>query len=292
MKQILTLLLALLFALSLPGCEKPEAPTVAPSIHVETLTPTASPIQELPLLENINPEVDPLLYDFVAGCLDWHLSIHRDKIDSDLYVLRHESSPEILYTDWYIIQGGYATPPQGSTIERIVLNDRDLDTYNAALHEIPDAYILHSNGWELVIYAGQAASILNRNNLLLRSEFKYTDGTEPPFIQSGEGWPTDWLRKEPYVSKLRESSSIDMSSEWWDTFKLRATYTLTDVNGAATPEKYYAVCTNVREFMLYDKNGAVASEVSWDSLRETCNALQYDIPGVYTHGTWADSDHE
>lgn len=292
MRRLLVLSMALLFAFSLLGCEEPEAPTAEPSIHIETVSPTVPSITELPLLEDINPEIDPLLYDFVAGCLDWHVPIHRDVLDSDLYILRHESAPGVLYTDWYIIQGGYATPPQGSTIERVVLNARDLDTYNAALYEIPDTYILHSNGWELVIYAGQAASILNRNNLLIRSEFKYSDGREPPFIQNGEGWPTEWLRREPYVSKLRESSSIDMSSEWWNSFCLRAVYNFVDANGATTKEKYYAVCTNVREFILYDKNGVVASEVSWDSLRETCNALQYDIPGVYTHGTWVESDHE
>lgn len=292
MRHCIIILCVVAIIATLSGCKEPVMPTEEPTHNIATIAPTEQPITELPPIEDIKPGVDPLLYDFVAGCLDWHIPISRDVIDSDLYILRHESSPEILYTDWYIIQGGYATPPQGSEIERVVLNARDLDTYNAALNEIPDAYIIRNNGWELVICAGQAASILGRNQLMLRSEFKYADGRNPPFLESGEGWPTDWLRREPYVSKLLSSSDIDMSSEWWDTFRLRASYRLTGADGAPCKEGYYAVCTNVWEFMLCDSSGTVATGMSWDALRETCNALQYDIPDVYEHGTWEDSVHE
>ena len=73
---------------------------------VVSVTPTEAPITELPALEDIAPNTQPLLYDFVAGCLDWHISIHRDTIDSDFYLLRHKSNPSLIWTDWYIIQGG------------------------------------------------------------------------------------------------------------------------------------------------------------------------------------------
>lgn len=258
---------------------------------VVSVTPTEAPITELPALEDIDPNTQPLLYDFVAGCLDWHISIHRDTIDSDFYLLRHKSNPSLIWTDWYIIQGGYATPPLGSKIERIDLSRREADALNSAIKNIPEEYILDINGWQLVICAGEAARVLTANNIPLRTNYKYAEIPDPIFIQDGSGWPTDWLRREPYNSRLQESG-ISMDDEWWDTFTLRGVYQLHPIDNNPGNEGYSAICTGVREFTFVDKYGKVSQGMSWDSLRESCNALHCGIDGIYEYGSWEAAMHE
>ncbi len=291
MKQIFVVCLCIVL-LVLGGCDTKEKPT--PSINIVELTPipTREVITELPPIEKIGPVESPLLYDFVCGCLDWHVSIHRDVLDSDLYILRHTSSPEILYTDWYIMQSGYTTPPQGSKVERVTLKPRELDAFDSALTNISDEYKVRDGEWELIIYAGEAARVLNDTQITFRIRHGYAEGRVPPFITDGSGWPTDWLRQEPYLTRLRETSDIDMTDVWWDTFALEGKYELVPVGIDEGTVKYYALCTGVREFSFCDDQGNVARGMSWDSLRETCNALQMDIPGIYVHGTWEQVAHE
>lgn len=262
------------------------------TLFVTTPTPTQEPVTELPDIEDVQIGSEPLLYDFLCGCLDWHISIHRDTIDSDLYILRHSSSPNILYTDWYIIQSGYTTPPQGSTIERYVLNQRDLDTFESALNNIPDEYKVTHGEWQLIIYAGEAARVLNMTRLTFRSAHRYAEGRVPPFVSDGTGWPTEWLRREPYVSRLRDISAIDMSDSWWDTFSVEGRYDLVPTDEGAQGPTYFAICTGVREFSFCDSSGNVSRGMSWDLLRETCNSLRCDIEGIYEHGTWSEVNHE
>lgn len=223
---------------------------VAPEVDVSK-EPEQEPelITELPALEDINIGEEPLLYDFVSGCLDWHIPIYRGTLDSDLYILRHSSSPQILYTDWYVTQGGYTVPPTGTSIERIELVQRDLDKFETILSTVSSDYIIEDGEWQLIIYAGEAASTLNKLDLGLRKDYPYAEGRVPPFIESGMGWPTVWLRREPYASRLASEGGIDINDSWWDNFSLEGRYDLQQTGVSTETHDYYAVCTGVMEFL-------------------------------------------
>lgn len=259
-----------------------------PSIPEHTTPIEIPPVSSATLssLESVSPEEDPLLYDFLTGCLDWHISIHRDVLDSDLYILRNLKEPSVLYTDWYVTQGGFTVPPTGTGIETTVLQYRDIERYNTVVERIPEEYIVRDGDWELVIYAGDAATELNNLGVISRNFHHYAEGSVPPFIEDGSGWPTEWLRKEPYASHLASESEIDIQDVWWDTFRLSGRYDFIPNTPEASEFSYYAICTGVMEFSFCDNQGNVARGMSWDLLRTTCNTMQYNINGIYACGSW------
>lgn len=304
-KIIITVAL-LLHAIAIPivigGVKELLWHTEPTRLPYDTITPTPDEIQnvavsddsvlpevvptELPSLDTIDYTQDPLLYDFVAGCLDWHVPIHRDEIDSDLYILRNLKAPTIIYTDWYVWQGGFTVPPTGSSVERFELHPRDVDSLDTIISSLPTDYVIRDGDWELVIYAGDAAVTLNSLGLITRDSHKYAEGRVPPFLSDGSGWPTEWLRREPYATRLATESEIDITDPWWDTFHLSGRYDLISNTSEALDFNYYAVCTGVMTFSFCDNQGNTARGMSWDLLRSTCNAMQANINGVYECNSW------
>ena len=155
-----------------------QEPTQAPQ---ETSQAEEGVSTALPNMSDIKVAETPLLYDFVFGCLDWHVSIGRDTLDSDLYIMRNVKAPGVLYTDWYPIQAGFSVPPLGSAIETVNLSERDTDNFSTVVSELPAQYVLREGDWELVIYAEDAARALLDAGFSFRNAYKYTESRLPPF---------------------------------------------------------------------------------------------------------------
>lgn len=284
MKRLRLVLLMVMLTILTTGCDK-DAPV---EVSTQPMVTDGVEVQEdygLPEETEISPVKHPLLYDFIVGCLDWHVSINRGVLESDLYLMRNTKAPETIYTDWYPIQAGYTVPPLGSKVETVELSVRQLDMYNTVVSEIPEAYVLREGDWELVIYAGDAARAFQQYDFDFRSKYRYTDARVPPFIASGAGWPTEWLRREPYCASMREAG-IEILDGWFDLFQYRSEYVLLKDDGTSTEEGYSVVCTGVREFALKDGTGKMSFGLTWDNVRETCNALQCNLGDFYHHGDW------
>lgn len=245
----------------------------------------------LPNMSEIKVAETPLLYDFVFGCLDWHVPLGRDIIDSDLYIMRNVRAPGVLYTDWYPIQAGFSVPPLGSVIETVTLSERDTDNFSTVVAELPSQYVLHEGDWELIIYAEDAARALLDAGFSFRNAYKYTESRLPPFLAIGHGWPSEWLRREPYATALK-GAGIDINDVWWDLFNYRGEYKLTTDEGFMTPEGYYVICTGIREFSLCDGQGNVSRGMTWENVMGTCNALECNIGEIYKYGAWEPSIKE
>lgn len=296
---VLQCIIVLCVPLMLFGCQGPSAEDItnyAPhesedqQAEQNSTDPATPGDTTLPGLSSIDPAMQPLLYDFVAGCLDWHTSIHRDTIDSDLYLLRNLQTPEVIYTDWYAIQGGFTVPPTGTIVESITLHKRDVTRFDTIAAGIPEEYKVQDGDWQLIIYAGEAAKALNQLDIVFRDTFEWQDSRLPPFLEDGTGWPTEWLRREPYATRLATESEIDMQDQWWDTFRLEGKYQLTPSAKQGDLHTYHAICTGVMQFSFCDDEGNTARGMSWDLLRETCNAMHSDIPNIYQQGTWSSSE--
>lgn len=283
MKHLRNILLLLAIACLLPGCEKEEpVVSVAP---VQTVEVAETVDYTLPNKSEVKADTQPLLYDFVFGCLDWHVPINRIDIDSDLYLMRNVNLPGTVYTDWYPIQAGFTVPPLGSEIETVELTQRQLDVFDTLVASFPEGYVLREGDWELIICAGDAARTLKQYDFNFRGKYKYTEARVPPFIVMGTGWPTEWLRREPYCTALKEAG-INIDDAWFDLFNYRAEYPLLQDDGTVTIEGYSVICTGVREFALCDGTGSVSYGMTWDNVRGTCNALECNLGDFYRHGSW------
>lgn len=269
-------------SLALPETAEPSVPPVTPE---PTAEPTPEPVLDLPLKETVNCEETPLLYDFLYSCLDWHVPVLVEKTDPCMYLLRHDSTPNILYVSWYVVQNGYSLPPAPCAYERRELTVEELDTLNKVWFSLPSEYLVREGEWELCIYGGEAVEPLESTGIRFWTMQGYPEGTTRPFLEDGTGWPTEWLRREPYVTNIKERLGIDMNDPFWDLFRLQGTYEMVPGEHATPVGTPKITCTGFKTFR-FEHNGQVLEDVSWDEIRDDCNHIGYNIPGIYNAWDW------
>lgn len=233
----------------------------------------------LPAAETVDPSKYPYMYDFLYGCLGWHTDIRHEAWGTDTYIMRHRNAPYILFVDMYVIQDDMVFPPSGQQIERHELNATELDLFDAAVAKSDSRYIVTEGEWEFIVYN---ESMYNLGIRLWDAE-DYTEGLNPTFIENNTGWPSSYLRREPYASRLLDKYGIDIRDEWWDTFRYSAVYMLypTDIDLGV----YYLVCTNVDEFEFHAEEVAASGErISWAEAIARMENMQYEMPGFYEDG--------
>lgn len=273
-----------------PGAE----PTVKP-------TPMPSIVDMLPAPDSLNPEKTPMLYDFVAGCLDYHIPVHRDQFTSDFYILRNTDYPSVLHNDWYVVQTGFTTPPLGSKINSMELTPELLESFESLVSELPEERYIVEGDWELFLLTvydeegvhgfdadGKWGDLELRMFSLLANP-DYTSGYFKKTLESGAGWPTEWLRQPFYADRMMHDLSINIWDPWWDTWSYRQRYDIVQTaynNGI----DYWVICTGKEEFLLCDSTGGSYPEFRWWDLRVLCNDMGYDIVGMYTHDEWQPYD--
>lgn len=262
---------------AVPSEEPLPSPTPA---LTPTPEPTPEPVTQLPPLESVTVESNPLLYDFLNSCVDWHVSVHRDQIESTMYVVWHDTTPHILYVDNYVIQAGITFPPGGQAIERHELTPGQLTTFELAVQKSPTSQLLSEDGWNLFVFAGPEVARVYDAGIELWSAVDYTDGNPMPFLESGEGWPTEWLRREPYVSAIKERRGIDMTSSWWDTWNYLGVYKFVPSANGMNVGDAYVKCTGIDSFE-YHTNGSVYSNVHWNEIENDLYHIGNIIPGIH-----------
>lgn len=260
----------------------PPTPSPEPTATPE---PTPAPVTQLPALDTVTVESNPLLYDFMNGCVDWHVHVFDREYDGGLRVMWHDSSPNIVYVDNYIVQAGFTTPPMGQKIERHELSSRDAKVFHDVVNKSADNLSFKEGEWNLFVVAGSEVRRLYDENIELWSAMDYTTGNPRPFLEDGSGWPTEWLRREPYVTYLRENQGVDMNDPFWDMFQLYGVYKMVPGEHATPVGSPTITCTGF-EMFRFENEGYVQENVSWDEIRDDCNHIGYNIPGIYKAWDW------
>lgn len=272
------------FSDSASTAEPTPAPTSPPT---PTPDPTPTPTIELPSPEELDPETQPLLYDFVHGLLDWHASIHRDDYYSDVYILRNKKSPGVFWIDWYVIQASFTTPPRGSKIERVDLKDEQIEEFEKDSKSVSENRVITEGDWVLfcIDQGGDEDSDddfwagITRDDLKIFQD--YSDGMIPPFFEDGSGWPRDWLLREPYYTSLKDEEDIDMKDPWWDEWNLEGVYYMTpygeDSEDIGRPE-LRCIGQELFNFSFMDNTEII----TWEDVKTDCDNVQYQVAGHYT----------
>lgn len=216
-----------------------QQPTTAPELPEEPNSPEpveVVKVRELPNPESLSYTETPLLYDFVHGCLDYHAPIRRDLIESEFYIMRHSSCPEVLHCDWYMIQEDYAMPPLGSRITSVEIDPEYLESIEPLIEKLPAERRLVEGDWELLLLTlydeagvcgfdddGKWGEMTPRMFAVLQA---YTDGLFKQEVNAGAGWPTEWLRREPYCEKMSVLPVLKLEDSWWDSWVFRKQYSI------------------------------------------------------------------
>lgn len=241
----------------------PETPNPSELMPPTTVGPDDSEdtrVTELPDAQTVSAEETPLLYDFTHGCLDWHVPIHRDSLASDFYIMRHKTCPEVLHCDWYVTQSGFTTPPLGSKITSVEIDPQYLDSIEKLIAKFPSERRITEGEWELLIlntYDENGVYGFNSDGkwgLMTPKMFVvlqgYTDGLFSQRMQSGAGWPTEWLRKEPYATLLMQDEGIYIDDPWWDTWTYQKHYML--ASSETGEYRGYMTTPGEDRYVLYD----------------------------------------
>lgn len=255
-------------------------PTPSPE-PTPTPEPTPPQVVQLPELDTVTVENNPLLYDFMNGCVGWHVNVFAPTgWEGSTVILRHKSTPDILYTDVYRIQDVPTLPPNGSVIDRIELNVAQLEAYEKVLDSSPSSYIFTEGDWELLVYGRENRDVLISSGLRLRVSDDTAQGNPRPFLEDGTGWPTEWLRREPYVSRIKENLGIDMTDSFWDIWNYKGEYELKKSWLSKGDYQVWVRVDGVNDFYEWDSDGYTNEHLDWDQVKEMCWDDYRDIDGI------------
>lgn len=259
-------------AISSNETEAPVAtptPTPAPT---PTPEPTPEPVTQLPPLESVTVENNPLLYDFMHRCLGWHTSP-----PGYYFILHHVTTPGTLYSSTYTTQGQVVFPAVGDAVARAELSDKQLEGYTTIL-ENADEFDIYSEGdWVLL-----SATPYMKEFAQLDITFTTVEGQseDNPFVSSGEGWPTEWLRRAPYASAIQEALGMDMSSSWWDTWRYLGVYKFVPSANGMNVGDVFIKCTGIDSFE-YHSGADVYTDVHWNEIEDDLYHTGNTIPGIH-----------
>ena len=246
------------------------SPTPAPT---PTPEPTPEPVTQLPPLESVTVEDSPLLYDFMHRCLGWHVSP-----TGYFFVLHNITTPNILYSSTYTTQGQVVFPTVGDAVARAELSEKQLEGYRTILRNAGESDIYPEGDWVLL-----SVTPYMKEFAQLDITFTTVEGQseENPFVSSGEGWPTEWLRREPYASAIKEAMGLNVSDSWWDTWRYLGKYDLIPTPSSSSVLPASVVVTGYDRFTYTDKDGNVFDNWDWDWIRDVCDFQGRYIDGIY-----------
>lgn len=246
----------------------------------------------LPDAQSLTPAT-PLLYDFVNGCLDWHVPINRSEVYSEFYIMRNRYAPSWLYTVLYDSQNDYTLPPVGQEIIRMGILPEQVEALEEAVTKLPSERVLREGDWELLLLElssedgttgfnseGKWAGFSTRSFGVLQS---HSDGDTLPFLKDGSGWPTEWLRREPYCSLLLERQGLNMVNHWWDNWSYLGTYEMIPY-GEESERDFTAIltCIDVALFHYDDGSAFTNQYLTWEDVQKLCDTELAYVPDRYT----------
>lgn len=254
--------------------------------------PKDTDVISLPDLSEVSSIYTPLMYDFLNSCLDWHVPIHRESLNSEFYIMRNLNTPIYIYTDFYAMQEGYTLPPCGGQIVQMEIEPERLKAMEIAITKLPEERVLREGDWELLLLElhsddgttgfsseGTWGGFSTRNFGVI---YSYTDGNPRPFLVDGTGWPTSWLRREPYASLLKESG-INILDPWWDEWRYMGEYVLAPYNEEST----YTIttvltCINAGMFLCDAGSSTQNQYMHWSDVLKICDKELAYVEGKYT----------
>ncbi len=279
-----------------------------------TPTPTPEPVVnqwvELPSIEEVALEDSPLMWDFLHGCLGWHMDTPLDTMQDNVFLVRNINQPEVVYYDLYQqneelrYQG---LPYMGTYLTVLYFNNEEENArLQKAFAGVPKERVLHDGDWEFYIlreegyktehgtddpsyclsYYDNLEGVRNTECFggIPRSKFGAPpldglDLSRNPWAQ-GDGYATEWLRKEPWCTRLKEWDKMDFSDPYWDTWTFEKRHPFFDVNGVQQGHvSPYEV--GIFKVTWYDPNKLVPVDVfKPEEVLRMLDIFDYTLPSI------------
>lgn len=224
---------------------------------------------ELPDLIDVNPKINPYLYDFINGSLGYNTK--ESFIDYGFYyaiLYRPEkiNNDKSMYVSYYSYAETITRPILGNSPSYLHLTDEQIKRINDNIEFLAKNRIFYDNEYCLLIISQNQIDVDKeyRDNIVnycdnigrwLNIDFsniaQNKKGNMYNIIYTdGNGWPLEWLNKEPYKEILKRNG-YDLSNSFWKIYNIDSYNEYINDNGDKI--KVYVDQLNRFKFKLNDE---------------------------------------
>lgn len=218
------------------------------------------------LPNNPNASDNPVLYDFVYSSIGYMSNIKPEEYGGISYAILiknktleddtiKEGTAHILEVNL-----GDVFPPVSSGYISIKFDASRWELIKDSIKDWPELYKFEENDYTLVIV---------RQSQGEKSQYTYDPSTKGSIWQDidlgsldypkgwlakhvDDGWPTSWLRQQPYKDKIKSYHNEDMDNKFFDVFRMHEIIELENTNGEGDETRKVKVL-GVDKFKTIDK---------------------------------------
>lgn len=215
----------------------------------------------VPALQEVDYDKSPLLYDFLNSSLGYKWD-HKvgDEFGDSFYLLgMNKNYPDELYGSWYTVAEKLTFPIIGTYPVCINLNDNEIKSVNDTLKKVDDNRKFDEGDWKFFIITDDSTNkndpnYYNTEHIWAGVKLNKLIIQETPLmrktIDGGLGWPTKWLRKDPYIDTMK-NAGYNMNDEFWDKYNIgqKLTYVSKD-----NPDQSVVISIEGLDYYKIDKD--------------------------------------
>lgn len=170
----------------------------------------------------------PVLWDFLNGSMGWKSDVDVTGLGCMFFAVAfNDKNPDSIYVSYYGYGEEIILPPCGTVPLKKVLLDTDVIAVKNAISTMSDERVYEQGEWTVVLvnehssYDDRVYDSLDNNYRWAGVSFvgmnEWNPGPMQRYIDEGDGYPTDWLRKETFVNNLYIN---DIYDEFWDHYRV------------------------------------------------------------------------
>ena len=234
----------------------------------------------LPLASEVDPDKNPIMSDFVRGSLTykWNKNLSEygffyaiminEKDLKETLDGKYENSDKkrTIYVSKYIYGQKYTYPIIGSTIYEFAMNKETAENINKFVNNMSSNRVFKEDGWKMAIVSSE--NIHDPKNKNQNYDYTTKNGSTDEWaglnfskvvqdenrpldmykvVYGDFGWPTEWLRKEPY-NKNMKLEGYNVNDPFWDRYNIGSTLTYVKKNNENVKLKVKVVQLDSFEF--------------------------------------------
>jgi hypothetical protein len=244
-------------------------PTIVEEAQRDDAEETSATDFLLPDISLVSAEDTPMLYDFVNGSIGWKWDYNILPLDMFFALVWKPDEPTDVFVSYYSIAEIAKYPPLGSTPIQYRLTEQEAKVIKSSIDNM-SSDLVHEEG-EYQIALIKEYLMPDEANIYDGLDEDYKWGgmnflrfTDPTVIKagpmevrvdSGEGYPTDWLRKPEWAAQLLEVTHIDISWDFWDRYRVKEKREYYGKDQTGGPPMVTIYVENTDSFLLVDQNG-------------------------------------
>ena len=194
----------------------------------------------LPSISEINVNDSPILYDFVNSSIGYKSDINSKDFGFYYVIALNKEDKENVFIEYYSYGEKMTFPSLGTAPKKYSIEGLE-ESFKDFFTKIDKNRIYHEGDWTFIFVSqyndnqmGQFDScdaIGRWGGIDFIKAFETIEiGKMQKTIESGVGWPTDWLRKEPYLTTMI-LEGYDMNDPFWTKYNINSSkiyYTKSD----------------------------------------------------------------